>query len=239
MRPLPGGAEEHGGGHRGGRLEARPRPHDSAPAATAGVQPLDLGAGRTAAVFVPSAYPARQPMPLAVTLHGAGGDAGGGLAPLAAPAEELGVLLLAPKSTRTTWDVLVGGYGPDVELLDRALGHTFDRYAVDPARVMAAGFSDGASYALSLGITNGELFSSVLAFSPGFAAPGRPEGSPRLFVSHGTGDPVLPIDATSRKLVPRFRRSGYDVRYVEFDGGHTVPPEIARGAVAWALGRTP
>ena len=238
LTPVLGRSDEQGGGHRRGRLEARPRRHDTTPAAPPGVQTLDLGAGRTALLFVPSAYPARRPTPLAVALHGAGGDARGGLAPLTALAEELGVLLLAPKSARSTWDVLGGGYGPDVELMDRALGHTFDRYAVDPARVMAAGFSDGASYALSLGITNGDLFTSVLAFSPGFVAPGPPQGRPRLFVSHGTADAVLPVDATSRKLVPRFRRSGYDVRYVEFEGGHTVPREIARTAVGWALGLT-
>ena len=171
-----------------------------------------------------------------VSLHGAGGDAGGGLAPLRGPADEFGLVLLAPASRQKTWDVLVAGFGPDVELIDQALAQVFDRFVVDPARVIAAGFSDGASYALSLGVTNGDLFNSVLAFSPGFAAPGTARGSPRLFVSHGTRDSVLPIDATSRKLVPRFRRSGYDVRYEEFEDGHTVPPDIARTAVRWALG---
>lgn len=33
---------------------------------------------------------------------------------------------------------------------------------------MCAGFSDGASYALSLGLPNGNLFSHIVAFSPGF-----------------------------------------------------------------------
>jgi len=154
-------------------------------------------------------------------------------------ADELGLLLLAPESRQSTWDVLVGGFGPDVEVIDRALARSFDRYVVDPARVIAAGFSDGASYALSLGLVNGDLFDSVLAFSPGFASPGARRGKPRLFVSHGTRDPVLDIDATSRRLVPRLRRAGYDIRYLEFDGGHSVPPDVARTAATWALGLTP
>ena len=29
------------------------------------------------------------------------------------------------------------------------------------------------------------------------------------------------------------RQAGYDVRYDEFEGGHTVPPDIARAAVDW------
>jgi predicted esterase len=87
-------------------------------------------------------------------------------------ADEAGLVLLAPESRGTTWDVLRGGYGPDVAFIDRALEQTFGRYAVDPRRLAVGGFSDGASYALSLGITNGDLFGHVLAFSPGFMAPG-------------------------------------------------------------------
>ena len=204
-----------------------------------GIQPLGLRPIRSGLLYVPSNYPVGQPVTLVVALHGAGGDARGGLAPLAGLADELKLLLLAPESTQATWDVLVDGYGPDVEFIDQALLHTFDHYAVDPARVIVAGFSDGASYALSLGITNGDLFASVLAFSPGFAAPGPARGSPRIFISHGTRDPVLRIDATSRKLVPRLRRAGYDLRYLEFDDGHTIPPEVARTAATWALGRAP
>jgi phospholipase/carboxylesterase len=184
---------------------------------------------------VPTTYPARRPLPLIVTLHGASGDARGGLAPLGGMADELGLLLLAPESRQATWDVLLGGYGPDVDFIDRALTRTFDTYDVDPGRVMVGGFSDGASYALSLGITNGDVFAAVLAFSPGFSAAGRARGSPRIFMSHGKRDAVLPIDSTSRKLAPRLRRDGHEVRYVEFEGGHAVPPEIARSALTWVL----
>ncbi|MDP8975379.1 MAG: hypothetical protein M3N28_03230 [Actinomycetota bacterium] len=236
LERIPG---EDGSGHERGVLRARPDPNHTATPVPAGTQPLAPGPGRTGLVYVPSNYSIGQPATLVVTLHGAGGDARGGLVPLRALADEFGLLLLAPESRGRTWDVLVGGFGPDVEVIDQALAHAFDRYVVDPARVIVAGFSDGASYALSLGVTNGDLFGSVLAFSPGFAAPGTTRGSPRLFISHGIGDSVLGIDATSRKLVPRFRGAGYDVRYLEFEGGHTVPPEVARSAVTWALGRTP
>ncbi len=110
-----------------------------------------------------------------------------------------------------TWDVIAGGYGPDVAYIDRALEQTFSRYNVDPTRIAIGGFSDGASYALSLGVTNGDLFTHVVAFSPGFMAPAGQHGSPMLFISHGTQDRVLPIEACSRKIVPRFKRAGlYD-----------------------------
>jgi phospholipase/carboxylesterase len=122
-------------------------------------------------------------------------------------------------------------YGPNLALIDRALEQTFSRYAVAPERVAIGGFSDGASYALSIGVTNGELFSHILAFSPGFAAPVETHGSPRIFVSHGVGDRVLPIDACSRRLVPALQKAGYDVDYREFDGGHTMPLDVIVPAI--------
>lgn len=66
----------------------------------------------------------------------------------------------------------------------------------------------------------------MLAFSPGFLAPRRPVGRPRVFVSHGQQDPVLPIQACSRRIVPLLQRAGYPVRSREFDGGHTVPADV-------------
>ena len=94
-----------------------------------------------------------------------------------------------------------------------------------------AGFSDGASYALGLGLANGDLFAHVVAFSPGFVPGASREGRPAVFVTHGDADDVLPVEQTSRRIVPVLREEGYDVTYREFPGGHTVPPEVAAEAV--------
>jgi phospholipase/carboxylesterase len=213
-----------------GRLQARPElPTGAVPL---GLQPLGLGTGRDGLLYVPAAYQPGRPMPF-VLLHGAGGTAQHGLAPLLNLPDEAGLILLAAESRGRTWDLLLSDYGPDVAFIDQALTHTIARYAVNPAHLAVGGFSDGASYALSLGLTNGDLFSHVIAFSPGFAAPARHRGQPRIFVSHGTHDQVLPIEVCSRRIVPALRRRGYDVSYREFDGGHTVPVEIAREAVSW------
>ena len=61
------------------------------------------------------------------------------------------------------------------------------------------------------------------------------EGQPRCFVSHGVQDPVLPIDSCSRRIVRELRGDRYDVSYTEFEGGHVVPPAIARAAAVWLL----
>jgi phospholipase/carboxylesterase len=117
-----------------------------------------------------------------------------------------------------------------VESIDQALGQVFGQYAVDPERLAIAGFSDGASYALSLGLANGQLFDHVIAFSPGFMAPPRQEGSPKVFISHGVQDQVLPISRCSRRIVPQLKAAGYQVTYREFAGGHAVPEELSRRA---------
>jgi phospholipase/carboxylesterase len=117
-----------------------------------------------------------------------------------------------------------------VAFLERALEDVFRTYAVDPERIAIAGFSDGASYALSLGLVNGALFSDILAFSPGFAAPSQTEDEPRIFISHGRQDPVLPIERCGERVAAALKQSGYDVDYREFSGGHVVPTEMVEAA---------
>lgn len=187
-------------------------------------------------LHVPAGYTQEHPAPLVLMLHGAGGSAARATKALEGLADEVGFLLLAPDSRDHTWDAVTGEFGPDVEFIDRALSTAFARCAVDPARIAVAGFSDGATYALALARANGDLFPRGIAFSPGFLLPVAPRKLPQLFVSHGTSDRILPIDRSSRTLVTQLREEGYRIRYREFDGGHEIPPAIAREAVDWWLG---
>src|SRR5205085_1473653 len=84
------------------------------------------------------------------------------------------------------WDLLAGGWGRDVAVLDAALAEVFGTCPV--SRTGFGGFSDGASYALSLGLGNGDLAEALIAFSPGFAAPSAAVGRPRVWISHGRAD---------------------------------------------------
>jgi predicted esterase len=210
-------------------LTARPTGAPEGPAPPPGTVPLGVEDERDALLHVPPGGVAG-PAPLVVVLHGAGGDAPAGLGLLGSSADERGLVLLAPASRGSTWDAVGGEHGPDAAVVDRALAAVFGTVPVDPERIAVAGFSDGASYALGLGLANGGLFRQVVAFSPGFVPPGPRTGRPPVSVSHGTGDDVLPIDRTSRRIVPVLRDDGYEVDYREFDGGHVVPPEVAREA---------
>lgn len=211
-------------------LTARPRATGSE-APTPGLWPLEVEDRRDALLYVPHTRPQHRPTPVLVFLHGAGGDAQGAFALLQQGAEQAGVALILPASRGRTWDVILGGYGPDVRRLDRAIARAFARHLLDPDRLALGGFSDGASYALSVGLANGALFRHVLAFSPGFLAAAPPRGRPRIFVSHGRADDVLPIDPCSRRLVPVLRHAGYEVDYREFAGGHWVPADLALEAL--------
>ncbi|MCW2898889.1 MAG: phospholipase [Streptosporangiaceae bacterium] len=185
-----------------------------------------------ALAYVPGPADGR-PYRLVLLLHGAGGSPRQGLDLLLSAADEHRLLLVAPKSASGTWDLIVDGFGPDVRRLDRVLEEVLDAHPVE--HIMVGGFSDGASYALSIGLTNGDLFEAVIAFSPGFAAPLVLHGRPRVFVSHGRSDRVLPVDNCSRQLVPRLETSDYPVTYEEFDGGHEVPQPVVDRAVSWML----
>ena len=179
----------------------------------------------------------RTPAPLLVFFHGAGGHASRSVAAVERAAADSGVVVLLPTSAAPTWDLLVGRLGPDVTALDRALQHVLDRAEV--GRVAFGGFSDGASYALSLGLANGDLATSLLAFSPGFIAPPDQVGRPRVWLTHGRADTVLPVDRCGRQVVRQLGDAGYEVEYEEFAGGHVVPPEKVLSAFRWWLGDEP
>jgi phospholipase/carboxylesterase len=215
-----------------GRLHARP----SAPSGTAtpGERSLGLASGRDGLWFVPASYQGTMAAPLALLLHGAGHDAHELMNPIRPVADTLGLVLIAPDSRGASWDLRYGTYGPDIAYIDAALAYVFDRVTVDARRISVIGFSDGASYALSIGRINGDLFRRVVAFSPGYVGPGTPTGKPEFFITHGTQDTVLPIEETSRKIVPSLRAAGYSVEYHEFDGGHGVTPALLEQAVRWA-----
>ena len=213
-----------------GRIHARPRPR--ATNSETGTRALGLTHGRDAILQLPS-KPFAAPLPLLVLLHGAGGSAAGVLRRLGSFADEAGIAVLAPDSRESSWDAIRGDLGPDVSFLNRALERVFETVATDPARLCIGGFSDGATYAVSLGLINGDLFPRVAAFSPGFVIPGVTHGKARFFVSHGTADKILPIDRCSRVIVSRLQKRGYDVTFREFDGGHDIPPAIAREGMTW------
>ncbi len=218
------------------RLNARPglQNHVAGP----GLRHVVINERRGALLYAPESSLAQTPAPLAVMLHGAGGNAEHGMELLRPYADRARLILLAPESRKASWDIISDArYGADVRFIDECLAELFTQFAIDPARIALGGFSDGASYAMSLGLSNGLLFRTILAFSPGFMAPARIEDTPKIFISHGTRDEVLPIDVCGRLLRNALRaHPQLTLEYREFDGPHTIPAEMKEAALQFFLG---
>lgn len=219
-----------------GRLTARPRENIENGEVATGIQSLGLANERDGLLYVPREYDNKRPAALAVMLHGAGAHAKQGISLLQRYADEYNIIIIAPASRTSSWDIISDdAFGPDIIFIDQALELVFETYAVNQEHIAVGGFSDGASYSLSLGLTNGDLFTHIIAFSPGFAYTLEMRGKPAVFISHGIHDAVLPIDPCGRRIAPQLKHQGLEVNYKEFDGGHEVPADISKSAVEWFL----
>lgn len=196
---------------------------------------LGLFETRDAVLVVPKGIDPHRPVPLVVLFHGGGGSAEKILPMLEEHAHARRFLLLAPQSLFPTWDLVIGGNGPDRERLDLALAEVASRYLLDPARFAFAGHSDGGSYTLSVGLANGHVVSHLIVSSAGFMSVHLQAGAPRIFISHGTRDEQIPIDRSGRAHSTALRQAGYDVTYVEYDGPHAYAPSVVAQAVAFVL----
>ena len=189
------------------------------------------------------------PAPLLVALYGAGGKASDVLASFRADSDRDGFILLIPTTKGGTWDMIEDlrsrlgvemnvqpRYGRDLKALDAALADVFAKVAVDPARVGIMGFSDGATYAISVGTANPQLFHIVIAFSPGPAFPTRFDVTQRIFISHAEEDPVL-LYSTTRGMVAKMRVKKMPLMFESFHGGHEVPKAIHAKAVDYFMGK--
>lgn len=221
--------------HLAGRLDFLHRLPTRAPLPP-GRHALGLFEERDAVLVVPAGVDARRPAPLVTLFHGGGGSADKILPMLERHAEERGFLLLAPQSLFPTWDIVIAGNGPDRERLDLALAEVASRFLLDPARFVFAGHSDGGSYTLSLGLTNGHVVSHMIVSSAGFMSVQTQAGAPQIFLAHGTRDEQIPIDRSGRVHSALLRDAGYDVAYVEYDGPHAWRPDVIKQAVDFVFG---
>lgn len=211
-----------------GRFQARPLATPPLPPLAPGFHRLGLHA-RDAHLYVPAGLDTTRPAPLVVMLHGNSQKANEVMGEWKRTINRHKVLLMAPQSREYTWKFDDGPIGPDAVFIDRALQAVFERFAVDQRRIAVAGFSDGASYALSTGLVNGDFFSDILAFAPlRYHAPGS-LGQPRIFFSQGNADMVASF-ANARSMARQLEADGYDVAFHDYRGGHGFNEEgVKRG----------
>lgn len=196
-----------------------------------GLQPLE-GRPHSGQLYVPRSGGGAL-LPVLILLHGAGRDSSDWFPVYEKYAEAGRFVVVAPEASGKTWGGGMRDFGSDVAVINRALAVACTKCAIDRSRVAIGGFSDGASYAMSLGLANGDIVSNVVAFSPGYFI-GKPQrGKAAFFISAGVSDPILPVDQCSRRFVDTLRGAAYRVEYKEFFGGHEVTAAVSESAMAW------
>jgi phospholipase/carboxylesterase len=107
---------------------------------------------------------------------------------------------------------------------------------VTPARTVIGGFSQGAMLTTEIALhATAAPFAGLCAWSGALlseerwepAAAGSGPGLHAL-VTHGRRDPVLPF-AGGVALKTLLEKSGADVRFIEHNGGHEIPPSALEG----------
>lgn len=204
--------------------------------------------------------------PLLVLLHGAGRQRLEVIEHFEAEADARGIVLLAPVSRGATWDTVAIAEVPpspdsplgnsqahrfsgsaDAKRVEAAIANLAKIIPVDRAHTVLAGFSDGATFALAMGMSRDHPFAAVIAWSPGIAIETvDPARGRRVFVSHGREDPLLNFETTCGEIVPLLQNEGANVTFLSFDGGHDAPPAVKDafldevfGPAAHALARPP
>ena len=212
-----------------------------APAATAPHQPRLLELPDGAVAYVPAS--AGEHPPLLVLLHGAGHGQLEGVQHNEPIAEARGIVLLGPSSYGPTWDVVASAEespsttsplarrqshrfsgSRDADRVEAAIAALAKTVPVDRAHAVLAGISDGATFALAMGMSRDHDFSAVIAWSPGIAIrAASPAHGRRVFVSHGRRDPMLSFETTCGEIVPLLQGEGASVTFLPFDGVHEAP----------------
>jgi len=192
-------------------------------------------------LLTPPAIDPERRYPLLTVLHGAGRQDELLCRGYRDEAARRDAFFLIPRSTYPTWDLLVGQGRPDLDFLERLYAEIYQRVPIDPARQALIGYSDGASYALAVGLSNPRLFAAVMGWAAGFVAIdtnaiGPDDPKPRILLEHGTHDTVFPFELIAAPNVELLRSLGYAVELRVDEGGiHWPKPAFQTAALDWFL----
>lgn len=198
-------------------------PEETLGAPPNGLAKISNGTTHAFLLTPPVIDPARR-YPLITVLHGAGRQDELLCKGYRDEAAARDTLFLIPRSTDVTWDLLTGANRPDLDFLEQTYAGIYARLPVDPERRALIGYSDGASYALALGLSNPRHFSAVMGWAAGFVAIdtrliGPDDPKPRILLEHGTHDVVFPFEQVCRPNVELLRQRGYEVDLRIDEGG--------------------
>lgn len=116
-------------------------------------------------------------------------------------------------------------------LLAAAIKELQMAFAVEETRIVLGGFSQGAMISTHFTLSTGfnpallALFSGTLLWKDEWTRLAVAHRHGNVLQSHGFGDPILPFGA-ARELEAMLKESGFNIEFVEFHGGHTIPMNV-------------
>ena len=184
---------------------------------------IEQGAGR-AVLLTPSTLKPGRTYPLFTVLHGAGRQD-----------EMLTKACQGQPDEREAFFL--------ISFLAYAYDLIYRRYPIDPNRQVLIGYSDGASYALSLAISNPRLFEAAICWAAGFvmldptaATPDDPK--PSIYLEYGTHDELFPFERIALPMKENLTKAGYPVEFSVDQGGRHWPSGTFQGeALDWYFSR--
>jgi phospholipase/carboxylesterase len=193
--------------------------------------------------FVPAADKASAEM--LIVLHGTGGDENDliGIGQAIAP----GAAILSPRGNvlengapRFFKRLAEGVFDPE-EVRSRAeelagfIRAAISQYALNPERIFAMGYSNGANIASTVMLIDPELLRGAILFRPMLVleTDGRSDLSGRgVFISAGQMDPIVPVKSVVR-LVELFEACHAEVTLKWQEAGHNLLPGEVSEAAKW------
>ena len=180
-----------------------------------------------------------------VVLHGTGGDETDliGIGQAVAP----GAAILSPRGNvlengapRFFKRLAEGVFDPKEvksrgEELSRFIRTAISKYGLNPERIFALGYSNGANIASTVMFIAPELFRGAIMFRPMvvFEPDERPDlSAASVFISAGRMDPIVPTKSVER-LVELFEASHAEVTLKWQLAGHNLLPSEVREAADW------
>ena len=200
---------------------------------------VESGSSR-AVLLTPARIEPGRSYPLVTVFHGAGRQDEMLVKACRGEPDAREALFLIPRSVEPTWDLIAGGEGQsDLDFLEYAWDLIYRRYPIDPSRQVLVGYSDGASYALSLALSNPGFFDAALCWAAGFAmmdrgAVGDDDKRTRFYLEYGTADPLFPFDQVAVPMRENLEKAGYRVEFSVDEGGRHWPSgSFQREALDW------
>ncbi|HSQ35884.1 MAG TPA: hypothetical protein VLQ89_07835 [Candidatus Binatia bacterium] len=209
-------------------------------------------------VKIPKKIDMTRTYPLLIGLHGNGDNSENMLAVMANTLKKEPLILAAPQGAYANFPLLSGQhFSWEIQTRDRELWKMADPLVVENlmqavqalkekypiSKVYFLGFSQGAAYAFLAGFKYPGLAAGVISVGGVFPETGKEYSildeaeiangvKFRVFIAQGDKDSKIPT-GYGAKTADKLKNLGYEVEYLEYEGGHEISPELLKKIYAW------